>query len=982
MRKLYLDQSLIDLSVYKPVEYLESNGGQFIDTGIQPTDDYGYRIMNTYTAGSGEQCAIGCMNSGNRFVGIYTSGSANAISGAWGSFVNFLSNYTWTTGTILDVKSNYKNSRKIIIDSTEMKDITDIHISGTISNTVYLFARHYDTNITKMIGRVYFAEITNGNTVVASYYPVVRRSDNVAGMYDVVNKEFKTNIGTGSFTVGEEVAPPTSKKLHFLKETNKPLPKGYTEVEYLESTGTQYIDLNYLLTNNTRFEIYAQSTDATQANNTLIGCGTDGSSADRVQVHFGSTAGTATIRLDGTLSNTVNVSTNKFSAIVDIKNKKASINGTEIVSTFSGSICKNVKVALFNRMVNGSIIESAYYAKARVYKLTFYENGTLVRDFIPCLDASNVPCLYDFVTKTAFYNQGTGTFTYGREIHEVDYLESTGTQYIDTGLTSLDVDTIFESTFAVRTVASTGNKFYGADSILTGTQNGNIALTNIPAVADTFYTTKLVYNVGQQRQIYVNGNYVATASNYHAVFPIRLFALAGSASITTANPFVIKGTKITMNGSLVRDFIPAIDENGVGFMFDRVTHTCYLNAGTGTFKYPPTPVEYLEGTGTQYIDTGVNAQSGLSSILDFEYTDVSETMSMLDARKGDTRFYLCHSGVPSNTPYFYYGYGSAVQSSVSPEANTRYLVETSLAGNSQTMKVDGVQILSNTNSSTYNLNVNLYLFGMNYSTPQFLAKAKLYSCKIYNGTLVRDFTPVFKDGVLGMWDSVNSVFYSNAGTGAFSHGKVAGKKPATIRFIKDSIPQRYQRVGYIQSSGTQYIDTNYAFTDNFSWEIDFEGITDGTTLFGGRTSSTRTALLYQRNYGGIDKTTCPIAGYNGQETPFQLEDLRVGRHKIKMSVASNKGSVWVDDLQVYNQQSFTGTYISGTTQALFADKFGSGSIQEYTTSKVYSLKMWQGVNLVRNMVPVLDTVTNKAGMYDTCTRQFYGNNGTGDFTYG
>ena len=39
------------------------------------------------------------------------------------------------------VKCNYKNSRKIVIDNTEMKDISDTHISGTINNTLYLFAR-------------------------------------------------------------------------------------------------------------------------------------------------------------------------------------------------------------------------------------------------------------------------------------------------------------------------------------------------------------------------------------------------------------------------------------------------------------------------------------------------------------------------------------------------------------------------------------------------------------------------------------------------------------------------------------------------------------------------------------------------------------------------------------------------------------------------------------------------------------------------
>ena len=192
---------------YPPVEleYLESTGAPYIDTGIQPTDEYGYRIKNTYTRGGGEQCAIGCMNSGNRFVGVYTSGSANQLSGAWGSFVNFLPSYPWDTGDILDVEVNYKNSRKMIVNGTELKDISDIHISGTISNTLYLFARHYDNNITKMNGKIYGVEITNGQDVIAQFIPCYK--DGQIGMWDKVNEVFYQNLGTGSFIASKIVEP-------------------------------------------------------------------------------------------------------------------------------------------------------------------------------------------------------------------------------------------------------------------------------------------------------------------------------------------------------------------------------------------------------------------------------------------------------------------------------------------------------------------------------------------------------------------------------------------------------------------------------------------------------------------------------------------------------------------------------------------------------------------------------------------------------
>ena len=53
------------------------------------------------------------------------------------------------------------------------------------------------------------------------------------------------------------------------------------------------------------------------------------------------------------------------------------------------------------------------YARMKLYSCAMYDGGRKIRDFKPCLDADGVPCLYDFISKTAFYNQGRGSFTWG-----------------------------------------------------------------------------------------------------------------------------------------------------------------------------------------------------------------------------------------------------------------------------------------------------------------------------------------------------------------------------------------------------------------------------------------------------------------------------------------------------------------------------------------------------------------------------------------
>ena len=48
-------------------------------------------------------------------------------------------------------------------------------------------------------------KIYNDNILVRHFIPARRKSDSVLGMYDLVNKTFYTNSGSGSFTAGSEV---------------------------------------------------------------------------------------------------------------------------------------------------------------------------------------------------------------------------------------------------------------------------------------------------------------------------------------------------------------------------------------------------------------------------------------------------------------------------------------------------------------------------------------------------------------------------------------------------------------------------------------------------------------------------------------------------------------------------------------------------------------------------------------------------------
>ena len=466
-----------------------------------------------------------------------------------------------------------------------------------------------------------------------------------------------------------------------------------------------------------------------------------------------------------------------------------------------------------------------------------------------------------------------------------------------------------------------------------------------------------------------------------------------------SSPMRIYDTQIIKNDILVADFVPVKDENDVGYMYDKITHRLFANAGTGSFvlgseveqynntskiafveeykgKLPRkyTEVEYLESTGTQYIATGMLSTANSKVDITYSFSSmesgVPNNCAIFGGRNDTTKNTFTFFKIASGNPqYFRFDYnqqqtvGTVDNLTWNNTSKYRFVYNGTTATTSNITTGESTSLDINPGSTF--TSSPIIVFGVNTSNhSELFMKGRIYKYWYTDGTTTIDLIPVLDEtGKPCMYDRVSGNVYYNQGTG---DDFIAGPK--------------IRQVEYLESTGTQYINTGYAFTDDFSWEIDFENITRGTTLFGGRTSSVRTALLYQKTTTQGIETTCPIDNMTGDQTPFQLTDLSSNRHKVKMSVASNKGSVWVDGTQVYNEQAFTGAYISGTTQALFADNFGT-SISEYTSSKVYGLKMWQGSSLVRDFIPVIDE-NNIGYMFDRVNHTLYTNAGTGSFAYG
>ena len=185
-----------------------------------------------------------------------------------------------------------------------------------------------------------------------------------------------------------------------------------------------------------------------------------------------------------------------------------------------------------------------------------------------------------------------------------------------------------------------------------------------------------------------------------------------------------------------------------------------------------TQLEYIESSGTQYINTGISAPNGFKAVIDWEFKSINEYDNVIGADNGGPTFNLLCVG-SANDYYWQLGAGHTKDSSTKPAVNTRYNINLSTEKNSAYITVNNETLLTFADSNTRTTN-NLFIFADDEKgTAKYFSSAKMYSCKIIsNGSVVRDYIPAKRnsDGVGGRYDLMSKTFFTNAGTGTFTAG--------------------------------------------------------------------------------------------------------------------------------------------------------------------------------------------------------------------
>ena len=423
----------------------------------------------------------------------------------------------------------------------------------------------------------------------------------------------------------------------------------------------------------------------------------------------------------------------------------------------------------------------------------------------------------------------------------LEYVESDGTQYLDTGLVltnGVSVSMVVQlrntktqgCVFGGRDAHNQNNisvLFLYTDQIYADYNNGSYETYRTLAMGQRIFDDPMLIELSPKKRRIVSlaspqGDYLSVNRNVNGEGAFctpstaRIFGMCGDQGDRRWEyaPARLYSLRIQLGDEVLRDYQPCVKDGCVG-LYDRATQT-FLPPAVGTLAPGPVvvtplvdvlalgaapqlvydgPVRYLESDGTAFLDTEVTLTSAMSADLVYEILPDSGTVGIFGARQ--------EAGVQNIAVSLLYPSDSAPQWSLAADFNNgdyskyrsqfRQLdvlepLQTHLGGDRCTSsnlerKVSLQAGASwSTTGSSFSTPGSAYVFktrGTNWKS----AKARLYSLVIReNGAVIRDYEPYLKEGVACLHDRKTDTFLFNANPagGAFVAGEALDASPFSV----------------------------------------------------------------------------------------------------------------------------------------------------------------------------------------------------------
>ncbi|MBR0504089.1 MAG: hypothetical protein IJJ84_01690 [Kiritimatiellae bacterium] len=607
------------------------------------------------------------------------------------------------------------------------------------------------------------------------------------------------------------------------------------------------------------------------------------------------------------------------------------------------------------------------------------------------------------------------------------YLQSDGTQYIDTGYigsTNLRVEVVFEPVLTNGTrylfgSASSGN---GMSPMKYGlyVQNGSISFTSGTGGTGGTWGEGW-YGMGK-----------VTRSHYKAIYDypkMRAELWSGDVQINQATPirnpgFETNNCTLTIfcnhygpgsfgdwfggkvysfrlfdKGTLIRDMIP-YGRGAVTGLLDRCSGKVYTNMKSGGHPF-------ILGTDDGYVRSDLTKNSG--QFLDTGYCVNPQTKIEVDFALMATNLYQRVFGadqVDGHGMSFYVNSGKQFAWYCRDNPKPGWTGDaTGVAADSERRKIT-IDIpnrtvtlttvtgaIAYTGTITYDCELTstttLRLFGnvtTNATGAAVLgrpASVRIFGAKIWNGnTLVRDYEPRLVDNVEGLYDTVNGTFNiaSLSGVAAGNYRLSCGGN--IVSTSANGVGAAANGDAYLQGTKSQGIQTDYYTSRKSRLEIDFSVTAfNGTDYFFGAVDTTRgntncVGLYYQLNNGNRNLSFRHWKGNGINWPPINDSRATPARYKVVMDLPNAKGYWYADgalkrtiDLSLPSSGDFKNT-VPLRILSTQSDNNNCGY------GRLYSFAIYEDNVLVHRYVPCVEN--GIAGVRDSVGKRFFGNWKTAD----
>lgn len=376
-------------------------------------------------------------------------------------------------------------------------------------------------------------------------------------------------------------------------------------IEYLQSSGTQYIQLSLPVQKTDYLEAVFEATGIyTQTTNDTIFDTYPHAQFWMDAYSYNSTTNSITFA-----SNVGGNATNGGILIPTDRKKKC------ILSTLGRT--KDDEFTELIRPLTKDISDfrlfGNYYNQSTSYPIKFHnfrikKNDTIMYDLIP-VRVGTTGYMFDKISRQLFGNNGTGNFILGSDIvsdkpydSEIEYLASDSSAYINTGVSGANNNLIISGEFIYDTHVNYGAIYgnYVSDSnngtrLILSETSGNI-IKNLNTICTTTGNTTAGCTINTKHS-FISDYDSISIDGVTTTTTNKTTGTANSNQICMFNRNLTSPTirdiglkiynfKIKRNNFVLRDFIP-VRIGQIGYMYDKITEQLFPSVGSGNFILGP-----------------------------------------------------------------------------------------------------------------------------------------------------------------------------------------------------------------------------------------------------------------------------------------------------------------------------------------------------------------------------------------------------------